>query len=103
MYVKQGLSEKALAIARRAQTLKPNTSTSLSQLSSLWAEMEQHDEALACAHKALECEERVYGKNSFHCAINQVQIGIEYGSLGQFDAALSWLQRDRATYEKNLT
>ena len=62
--------------------------------------MQRHDEALACAQKALECEERVHGKNSLQCATIQGQIGAAFSSLGHLDVALSWYQRARAGYEK---
>ena len=100
VYLRQGLSEKALAIAQRAKSLNPSGRTSLCRLSSLWSLMKQHDEALLCAQKALECEKRDHGKNTYHCASLQVLIGTEYDYLGQFVVALSWYQRARAKFEK---
>ena len=101
IYFQQGLSEKALAKAHRAQSLSPNRVESLIALSSLWSYLQQFNKSLECLHKALAC---VHGKKRAHYAAIQAQIGTSYGSLGQDDVALTWHHRARATYEKlNLT
>ena len=101
VYIQQGLPEKALTMARRAQPLNPRTGLTLAELGRLWTELERYDEALVCFQKALVFEERDSGKNSLYSATIQVYIGNVYDSRGQLDVALSWFQRARATYEKH--
>ena len=100
IYVHQGLREKALAMARRAQSLNPSTVSSLGGLSNLFSRLGQHDQALLCSQKALECEECVHGKKKQLYADLLAQIGTEYSFLGQNDVALSWYHRARVAFEK---
>ena len=81
IYFRQGLSEKALAVARRAHSLNPRSVTSLSQLGILLSQLSQYNDALACLHKALECEDREYGKNTMQYARILEQIGTNIVSL----------------------
>ena len=87
IYFSQGLSEKALAIAQRAQSLNPSSGESLTDLSRLWTMVKRHEEALTCAKKALECEERVHGKNTHNYAVLQERVGSAYAKLCQIDTA----------------
>ena len=104
VYFAQGLSDKAQATALRAQSLNPGTVTSLDHLSSLLSLLNRHQEALACATKALAYEEVERGRNTGNYAAIQARIGTEYSFLGQSETALSWLQRARAGCEEhNLT
>ena len=104
VHIKQGLSEKALALVRRAQALNPSTAAAFTKLGFLLTRLDLYNEAVACVQKALTCEEREHGKNTPTHADIQLHIGTLYGSLGQPDVALSWYQRTRTAYEKlNLT
>ena len=100
IYMRQGLSEKALEMARRAQSLNPSNAASLGELSYLLSDLKLFDEALKYAQKALECEERKCGNNTPNYALILEQIGSRYSALGQLDNTLSWFHRARAAYEK---
>ena len=101
IYIEQGLSEKALAMARRAQSLNPNKTASLHALGSMLSQLDLPLEALEYSKRALECEERERGKNTYLYAILQEQIGSLYSGLGQLNLALSWYHRARAGFEKH--
>ena len=64
VYINQGLIEKALEMAQRAQSLSLSSDTSLEQLSQLLFELGLHDKGLMYDMKALDCEERESGKNT---------------------------------------
>ena len=62
IFVRQGLSEKALATAQRAKSLNLGNEKTLSQLSTLMSSLKLYDEALECHQKVVECEEREHGR-----------------------------------------
>ena len=97
IYFEQGLSEKALGIARRAQSLNPSSVDTLVELSELWSELELPHKALECAQKALACEEREGRRNSGYVL---TQLGSAYSGLGRYNTALSWFNRAHAAYEE---
>ena len=99
IFFQLGLSDKALAVARRVQSLTPRDAHSLVQLGYLLDSLKLHGEALTCAHKALECEEKGSGKNTLRYAGILERIGTGYSYLDQFDATLSRFHRARSVRE----
>ena len=100
IYLSQGLPDKALAVAQRAGSLNPSRKESLSHLSRLWTLVKRHDDALICAQKALELEERAHGNTTFNYAVLLEQVASVYDDLGQADVTLSWYHRAREGFEK---
>ena len=104
IYFHQGFTEKALAVAQRAQSLNPRRVESLYDLGELWSRLERYDHALQCAQEALKREEKAEGKHSGNYALLLQRMGATYSDLGQPDVALSWHCRARTVYEKlNMT
>ena len=62
IYGSQGLPDKALAMAQRAQSLNPRSAQLLRDLSELLSLLNRHGDALKYARKALENEEKERGK-----------------------------------------
>ena len=85
IYSRQGLSDKALAVARRVQSLNPNDADTLINPGNLFSNLDLHPEALEYSKKALECEKREHGKNTYHYAAIHERIGTAYLELDELD------------------